>query len=209
MGFMLRYSDAFSQVTTWARSGFLGNVFSVRANMSTNIPAAGRAVIAASHDAGIFYDLAGHMLDQVVWILGRPEKVTGFFHNHTGLVPNFADNTLGVFEFNQALAFIDIAAMQPQPMARRFEVHGDKGSAIITEPFEPGRQLRLCLQEAQDGYSKGEQFIDLPGNDRQALYEEELVSFLATIQQQQQPDRPLDHELLVQETLLRATGSLS
>ena len=38
--------------------------------MSTNITEAGREVIAAGHHGGIFYDLAGHMLDQVVWILG-------------------------------------------------------------------------------------------------------------------------------------------
>jgi predicted dehydrogenase len=209
MGFMLRYSEAFHQVATWARSGFLGHVFSIRANMSTHIPVAAREIIAASHKAGIFYDLAGHVLDQVVWILGRPKKVTGYFHNHSGQVPAFSDNTLGVFEFENALVFIDIAAMQPQPMARRFEVHGDQGSAIIMEPFEPGKQIRLCLQEAQDGYVKGEQFIDLPGSDRQKLYEKELEVFVGTIQGTQQPDRPLDHELLVQETLLRATGGIA
>ena len=31
MGFMLRYHPGFSQIAEWARSGFLGNVYSVRA----------------------------------------------------------------------------------------------------------------------------------------------------------------------------------
>ena len=155
MGFMLRYHPGFSQIAEWARSGFLGNVYSVRAHMSTNITEAGRKVIAAGHHGGIFYDLAGHMLDQVVWILGRPEKVTTFLRNDTGVVPAFQDNTLGVFEYERAMAWVDIAAMEPQPMARRFEVYGDRGSAILLEPFEPGHAIRLCLTEAADGYTQG------------------------------------------------------
>ena len=208
MGYMLRYHSAFKQVASWAKSGFLGDVFSVRAHMSTNIPEASRAVMSTHHHGGIFYDLGGHVLDQVVWILGRPAKVTAFLRNDTGLVPAFQDNNLGVFEFENAIAFVDIAAMEPRPMARRFEVYGTKGSAIITEPFEPGLQIRLCLEEVQEGYQQGEQFVEIDGEARGRLYELELDAFLATIAGKQAPDRPMSHELLVQETLLRATGGI-
>ena len=34
-------------------------------------------------------------------------------------------------------------------MARRFEVFGTKGSAILLEPFEPGGRIRLALDEAR------------------------------------------------------------
>ena len=54
------------------------------------------------HPGGIFYDLGGHMLDQIVWMLGRPERVTAFLRNDSGVVPGFMDNTLGVFEFDRA-----------------------------------------------------------------------------------------------------------
>jgi hypothetical protein len=40
------------------------------------------------------------------------------------------------------------------------------------------------------------------------MYERELVAFLAVVRGEQTPDRPLAHELLVQETLLRATGRI-
>lgn len=207
LGYMFRYHLGFSQVTEWARSGFLGEVFSVRAHMSTSISAAARRIISV-HQGGILYDLGGHMLDQVVWMLGRPRKVNAFMRNDTGVVPEFKDNTLGVFEFDKAIAFIDIAAMETPPMARRFEVYGSRGSAILVEPFEPGRTLRVCLDEARDGFQKGEQTIHIPPQDRQVLYERELASFLAAIAGTQAPDRPYTHELLVQETLLRATGGI-
>ena len=208
VGYMLRYHSAFRQVADWARSGFLGDVFAVRAHMSTFIAEDARRRIGEAHRGGIFFDLGGHMLDQIVWILGRPAKVTSFLRNDTGAVAAFQDNTLGVFEFERALAFIDIAAMETRPMARRFEVYGSDGSAIIVEPFEPGLHLRLCLAQAKDGYREGEQTVHVAGESRQRTYELELDAFLATIEGRQRRDRPASHELLVQETLLRATGRL-
>jgi predicted dehydrogenase len=209
MGYMLRYHSAFRQVADWARSGFLGEVFSVRAHMSTNLTEDARTLIAKTHHGGIMFDLGGHMLDQVIWILGRPIKVTSFLRNDSGAVPAFQDNTVGVFEFERALAIVDIAAMETRPPARRFEVYGSEGSAILVEPFEPGGQIRLCLAEAKDGYREGEQIVKLAGESRQRTYELELEAFLATIEGRQPRDRPLSHELLVQETLLRATGTIS
>ena len=206
MGYMLRYHSAFRQVAGWARSGFLGDVFAVRAHMSTFVEEAARRRIGDTHRGGIFFDLGGHMLDQVLRILGRPVKVTSFLRNESGVVPAFRDNTLGVFEFERALAFIDIAALETRPMARRFEVYGSEGSAIIVEPFEPGLRIRLCLTEAKDGYREGAQTVSVDGESRQRTYELELDAFLATIEGRQPRDRPVSHELLVQETLLRATG---
>ena len=37
----------------------------------------------------------------------------------------------------------------------------------------------------------------------------DVDAFLAAIQGQRPPDRPLAHEILVQETLLRATGRIA
>ncbi|MDE0317262.1 MAG: Gfo/Idh/MocA family oxidoreductase [Candidatus Poribacteria bacterium] len=205
LGYMLRYHSSFKLVTEWARSGFLGNVFSVRAHMSTNISEESRKRI-SQHIGGIFFDLGGHVLDQIVWMLGRPEKVTSFLRNDGGSTEPFKDNTLTVYEYEQGMAFITISALEPRPMARRFEVYGTEGSAIIVEPFEPGHTIRLCLQSAKEGYSQGEQIVKIDGESRQRLYELELDAFLATIAGTQPPDRPVSHELLVQETLLRATG---
>ena len=207
-GYMLRYHSAFKQVAEWVKSGFLGDVFSVRAHMSTNISREARTRI-SQHIGGIFFDLGGHVLDQVVWLLGRPEKVTSFLRNDGGSVEPFKDNTLTVYEFEKAMAFISISALEPRPVARRFEVYGSEGSAIIVEPFEPGLKIRLCLETAKGGYSQGEQIVEIAGESRQRTYELELDAFLATIAGEQSPDRPVAHELLIQETLLRATGVIA
>ncbi len=211
MGYMFRYQPGFQQLAEWSRSGLLGEIFAIRAHMSTWIPVTGgplsREGISA-HQGGIFYDLAGHMLDQVVWHLGRPTRVTLFARNdHTPEIPSFADNTLGIFEFERALAYVDIAAMEARPPARRFEVYGTRGTAI-TEPFDPGQTIRLALTEPSGEYPPGEHLLKLQIVTRQQMYERELAAFLAVLRGDELPDRPPAHELLVQETLLRATGRI-
>lgn len=207
MGYMFRYQPGFQQIAELVKSGLLGDVFAIRAHMATAISLASREAQSV-HRGGIFYDLAGHMLDQVVWLLGRPNRVTLYARNDaTPELPGYVDNALGVFELNRALAWIEIAAMEPRPQARRFEVYGTRGTAI-TEPFDPGETIRLVLTQPTSEYPAGEQVIRLPTVTRQQLYERELAAFLATLRGDRPPDRSPKHELLVQETLLRATGRI-
>ena len=203
MGYMFRYHDGFSRIAAWARSGFLGRVFKIRANMSTNISEEQRSVVPA-HEGGSFYDLASHMVDQSVWTLGRPQKVTAVLRSDASATSGFKDNSVAVFEYDKAMAIVEIAAMEPRPTARRFEVYGTVGSAIM-EPFEPAGTIRLCLKEPRDGYPAGVSTIELEDRPR---YVDGLVAFLKDIRGEKQPDRSLEDELLVQETLLRATGGV-
>ena len=204
MGYMWRYHDGFSRISEWALSGFLGDVFSIRAHVSTNLTPQATSVISAFH-GGVFYDLGGHVIDQIVWILGRPEKVTTFLRRDSFATDALKDNTLGVFEYARAMATVDIAAMEPAPTARRFEVYGTVGSAIM-EPFEPADTIRLCLREPKGEYPAGISTIKIQDRPR---YDAPLAAFLKDLCGEKEPDRSPDHELLVQETLLRATGAIS
>jgi predicted dehydrogenase len=197
------YSPGFSQISDWVRAGTLGDVFAIRAHMSTNIDIAERTQ-QSRHRGGILYDLGGHMIDQIVWLLGRPTRITTVLRNDaTPELPTYSDNTSTVLEFEHALAVIDIAAMEPRPVARRFEVFGSRGSAIL-EPFDPAHSLRLALEKPS-----GVQVFDLPEVPRQELYERELSAFVSVLRGERSPDRPPAHDLLVQETLLRVTGRLA
>jgi predicted dehydrogenase len=207
MGYMFRYSPGFAQISTWARGGQLGELFAVRAHMSTNVDLLERTE-QSRHRGGILYDLGGHMIDQIVWLLGRPTRVSSVLRNHaTPSLPGYADNTVAVFEFESALAVLDIAAMEPRPAARRFEVYGTRGAAIV-EPFDPAAKIRLALDPPSKDYQSGERFFELPALSRQELYERELAAFVDVLHGKGPPDRSIDHERLVQETLLRATGGI-
>ena len=94
--------------------------------------------------------------------------------------------------------------MEPNPTARRYEVYGDRGSAIM-EPYEPADTLRLCLAEPSGSFPAGVSTIKLEDRRR---YVASLEAFVKDLRGEKTPDRLLDHELLVQETLLRATGRI-
>jgi predicted dehydrogenase len=197
---MFRYSPGFQQLTSLARSGAMGDVFSVRAHMSTHVGLTERSE-QSRHRGGILYDLGGHMLDQIVWLLGEPTRISTTLRNDaTPELADYADNTLAVLEFPSAVAVLDIAAMEARPTARRFEVYGSRGSAIL-EPFDPVRTLRIARDDT-------EQIIQLPEVERQDLYERELAAFVGVVRDGQPPDRDAAHDLLVQQTLLRCTGRL-
>jgi hypothetical protein len=74
------------------------------------------------------------------------------------------------------------------------------------EPMEPADTLRLCLERPKYGYPAGVTELKLEARPR---YVASFASFVRNIRGETEPERSLDHELLVQETLMRATGGLA
>jgi hypothetical protein len=114
LGYMFRYNDAFRRVIRWTKTGLLGEVFSVRGRMSTFCSDATRQQL-ARHEGGILFELLCHLLDIVVYLFGRPERVTSFLRNDLSRTPGFADNTLAVFEYPKTMVWLESAAMEVEP----------------------------------------------------------------------------------------------
>src|SRR5262249_38916220 len=80
---------------------------------------------------GIFFEMAGHVIDLMVALLGRPGSVTPFLaHHHTG-PGTFVDNGLAVFGFTHAWGLIEVPAREVAPRSRRIEVYGTRGACVI------------------------------------------------------------------------------
>ncbi len=224
LSYMYRYDPGFQFVLDWATSGRLGDIFSIRGRLSAAPGSADRWKVWESpgvRAGGIIFIMGGHLVDIIVSILGRPERVTRFQRHDAESFSSFADdewtadppwyynNTAAVFEYPQAMVSLESTNMELDSWeSRRFEVYGTRGSVIL-EPFEGRRGsnvrpvIRLCLDENRDGYAKGWQTVPVPHAMR---YFPGLAALLATIRGEQPPDRTLEHEFLVQETLLRAIG---
>jgi predicted dehydrogenase len=206
LGYMFRYNAGFQFSLDWAREGRLGDVFCVRGRMSTHLDEERRERLSV-YQGGILFELLCHLIDIVVALLGRPNRVTSYLRNDMGTARAFKDNTLTVFEYPRAMATLGSAAIEVSPFpSRRLEVYGTRGSAIL-EPFEahPRPGLRLCLDQDRDGFVKGWQQVPIAFEPR---YAASLAALVADIRGEKQPDRSLDHELTVQETVLRAAGVL-
>ena len=205
-GYMFRYNPGFEFIFDRVKDGFLGNIFAVRGRMSTGISQENRVAL-GEYQGGILFELLCHLIDIVVFLLGRPTKVTSFLRNDLGTTPQFADNTLAVFEYDNAMAHLESAAMEVSAFpSRRFEVYGTKGSVIL-EPFERAEKpsVRLCLDSDRGDFTKGWQTVDLETRGR---YDGELAALVSDIRGEKSPDRSLYHELIVQETVLRASRNV-
>lgn len=205
LGYMFRYNTGFQFVLDWACSGKLGTVSSVRTRISTS---GGTTGLKETWDAGgersggIMFILAGHVIDAVVTLLGRPANVTPFSQSTDEKIPWHCRNTLAVLEYPDALALVEsVAGEIGASEMRSFEVFGTRGSAVL-QPLEPP-ELRLCLDDDRDGYIGGWQTVPIENPPR---YVESLRAFVATIRGDQPPDRSSAHELAVQETVLAAAG---
>ena len=205
VGYMLRFHNGVRLIDELIESGVLGDLFAIRVNMSTNIPER-LCDMLKGFPGGTFFDLAPHMLDLIIRFLGRPEKITSFLRNDGNLVEGFKDNTVAVLEYQKAMATVSIAAMEANAsQRRRFEVQGSNGNATM-QPLETTDVLILNIKEPRQGYGEGAHELSFDKQSRQALYDLELASFLEIIQKKKAPDCSIEHEFLVQETLLRSVN---
>ena len=203
LGYMFRYNAGFQFILDWAGAGKLGDLTSVRARISSGPSSAEhwqRWDSRGEREGGIMFILACHLTDIIVALLGRPERVTSFMRTEGDEFPWYRDNTAAIFEYANAMATLESSALEVGS-ARRLEVYGTRGSAIL-EPLEPPA-LRFCLDESRDGYAAGWQTVPVENRPR---YVESLRAFAADIRGEKTPDRSLDHEFTVQETVLRAAG---
>jgi predicted dehydrogenase len=173
----------------------------VRATVNSDRDATQRAV-EARYPGGAMFELGGHMIDQVVALLGQPSGVKTWLRHDTSEKDDLKDNTLAVFEYDRALALVVSAAKMAGATGHRsLEVIGTDGSMMI-QPMEPASTLRVFMRSAGGPYQQGWQDITL---DRQPRYIKDFAELAGAIR----GDRPLrfsyDHELLVHETLLRAS----
>ena len=202
MGYMFRYNPAFELLFRAKREGWLGDIFCIRGRMGTSVNAETRRGL-AEYPGGMMFELGCHLLDGIIALMGAPVRVTPFLRADAGLPDGLADNTLAVFEFPRASAVIESAAMEVEPFPHRcLAVYGTKGTVII-EPLEPPA-VQLCLSAPVAGFQKGWQRVPVENRPR---YVADFAELAACIRASAPLSYSFEHDLTVQEALLRACGA--
>jgi predicted dehydrogenase len=202
MGYMLRYNPAFELCFKAVQEGWLGELFELSAVMSKTIGQSTRDDI-AQFSGGFMFELACHVIDAAVYVLGKPENVTPYMRRTRPETDSLADNCLAVLEYPEATATIRTAAMEVDGFKRRqFVVCGDRGTVDI-RPMEPPKML-LALAEPHGGYKKGYQEVSLPRNG--GRYDAEFADLARVIRGEKAFAWSYEHDLAVFETVLRASG---
>lgn len=201
IGYMWRYHPGLRTVFEAIRNGWLGEVFLVR-GMLNNTLATDRRAAWAGFPGGVLFELGSHLIDAIVRLLGRPDRVTPFLKTHGGS-DSLADNNVVVFEYPRATALLTSATLQPNAGAHRaFEVLGTRGSAVV-RPLEPP-SVHLDLADAAGPYRRGPQEVPQPAYRR---YVEEFIDLARVLRDGGPLPVSLDQERTIQETLLRACGA--
>jgi predicted dehydrogenase len=201
-GYMWRYHAGFQAIFQAVRQDWLGEIYQVRGTMNNLLPSSERAAW-AEFKGGAFFELAAHLVDALIRLIGKPVKVSPFLSstNRDELV----DNNVAVFEFERAIGIITNSTNQPNANAHRsFEVLGKNGTMILKPIEQPA--LHLDLKQAAGPYKSGPQSIPLPNYTRYAADIDELA---AALRGDRQLTVSLAEELLVHEWLLKATGMFS
>ncbi|MCL4793834.1 MAG: Gfo/Idh/MocA family oxidoreductase [Bryobacteraceae bacterium] len=204
-GYVWRHHEGLSAALDAARKGWLGDILLVRAAMNADRDAPQRAVEARYKGGGLF-ELGGHVVDRIVELLGRPKEVRSWLRHHSSVKDTLNDNNVAVFEFERSLAVLSQTTNQAGAGDhRQFEIIGSDGTFIVWPESNPPR-MRVYLRKPQGAYKAGWQDLTLGPQPRFTGDFRELARALKS-------GTPLklswDHELLLHETLLRASGEIT
>lgn len=204
-GYIWRFHQGIRAALEAARQGWLGQVYLMRGVIDTDLKPEQRESL-ARYRGGMMFELGCHLVDRLVDLWGRPRQVHNWLRHDSDIPDHLADNTLAVFEYDQGVGVISSAARTPSPTPHRsFELTGTAGSIVI-QPIEPGHRMQVNLREARGPYRAGPQEIQMPA---QVRYLGDFRELARAIHSGQPLEFSYDYELLVQETLLRASGELA
>jgi predicted dehydrogenase len=206
MIYLFRYMSAVVEMLRQARQGELGRVYEFRARLPKPLDEYDRFVDELRpYKGGMFFEMAGHILDMLVAILGKPASVTGFLgHHHTAQPAAYRDNGVAIYGFERAWGILEVPALEVVPHQRRIEVYGTEGACII--PHLGSGHLANKNIQPLEVYRKGKpawERLDLPAATLQIA---DLREFAAVVAGKKAPDYSMEHDLTVQEALLKASG---
>jgi predicted dehydrogenase len=176
-------------------------VFEVHAVISKVLAPESRKKLAA-FKGGMMFELGGHVIDVVVEILGKPDKVTPYIRQVDKSNDEWPDNMLAVLEYPHAVATVKSSAVEVEGAGRRhLVVCGTEGTFHIQPLDKPA--ARISLSKARGKYKAGTQDVELPPAPR---YIGDALEMARVIRGEKAADFSYEHDLAVQATLLAACG---
>lgn len=208
MAYLFRYMPAVQEMLQRVRKGELGRIYAFRARLPKDLPSYKRYVEELGrYKGGIFFEMAGHVIDMMIALLGRPRQTTPFLaHHHQGGPADFIDNGLAVFAFAHAWGWVEVPALEVAPHSRRLEVYGSEGALVIPH-LGSGHLANKNIQPVEL-YRAGKSNWNRLDLESRPLQISDLREFAACVTRKKQPDFSPAHDLAVQETLLRASGMM-
>jgi predicted dehydrogenase len=206
MIYLFRYMAAVQEMLQRVRKNELGRIYHFRARLPKDLPSYKRYVEElAPYRGGMFFEMAGHVIDMMIAMLGTPRRVTPFLaHHHREGPETFIDNGVAVFEYPNAWASVEVPTLEVAPHSRRLEVFGTEGALVI--PHLGSGHLANKNVQPIEIFRRGQAEWQTIPLEARTLQIADLREFAAVVAGKKRPDFSVEHDLAVQETLLRASG---
>lgn len=208
MGYMFRANPAFQFCLKAVREQWLGEIFEVQANMSHNYGAESYQTYLGAFPGGIMFNLGCHLIDFLVALLGRPEKVTPFLKTAPGTAAGIQNNCQAVLEYPHAMATVWACSLEVDGLSRRrLKICGNKGTIELCplERFDgQPLELRLTLLEGNAEYAAGTHLVNT--GTKLDRYEDQLLELAKIIRGEMANPYTYEHDDLVHEVILAASG---
>ena len=201
MGYMYRYSPAFVLLRQFLKDGWLGDVFEIHTVMSKVVPDSDRREL-AEFSGGIMFELGCHVIDQVISVLGQPDRVHSFARHSGKQADGLADNVLALLEYPRATATVKSSAQEVDGGARRHFVVCGTGGTFHIQPLD-NPSVRLTLDRDRGAHQKGAHELPLPKFTR---YVADAADMARILRGEKGVDFSYAHDLAVQQTVLAASG---
>jgi predicted dehydrogenase len=201
MGYMYRYNPAIVLLRQFLEDGWLGEVFEVHAVMSKVMSPEARRPL-TEYRGGIMFELGCHIIDLVVGVLGKPSEVIPYSLHSARIDDGLPDNMLAVFRYERATATVKSSALEVEGFDRRhLVVCGTDGTFQIQPLDDPA--ARVALSRPRGQYRQGYQDVTFPKYER---YVDDAADIARVIRGEKEPLCSCEHDLAVQESVLKASG---
>ena len=208
LAYMYRYNPAVQECIRLIKNGQLGEIYSINAEMSTFHPTDYKKWL-TNFGGGIMYILGCHLIDLIVYIMGKPKKTTAFLKNTKLDGIDFNDNNLAVMEYERALARVFVSSVEVNGFGRRqFMVSGSKGTVNICPLERPITMTFSDRKIADTTYEDRKIFIPFKDNTASGRYDEMIKDFHAYIVGKTENPFSYEHEYAVQEVLSEIVGGV-
>ena len=206
-GYMYRYNPAIVRALDIVRSGRLGELIAVEAQMSQCYHGEMRRWLADLPGGMMFY-LGCHLVDLAVLFMGEPEEALTLSMN-SGLEPTGLDAGLAMLRYRHGWSMIKTVANEVSGDARRqFVVSGTRGTIEI-KPLENPAELpgvvcanKISMSVTMAGHSAAfgdrPEVISFPPYGR---YDAMMIDFAKTVAGEKANDFDYGHELRVHRLL--------
>ncbi|MAX24018.1 MAG: dehydrogenase [Phycisphaeraceae bacterium] len=212
LGYMFRSNPAVKLCLQFVREGWLGNVFEIDTVMSRQMSRDYRNWM-SQFKGGSMYIFGSHLIDLIVAMLGKPDRVTTYLQKTHPELDDLEDNCLAVLEYPEATATVRSAVVEVDGFRRRqLVVCGDQGTMEIKpiegcdvqklDPPLPVVKPRLTLAKACGPYHAGFQEVCVPAMS--GRYTDQLSELASIVRNEIENPFSLEHEMLVQQVLLAA-----